>query len=921
MNPIEKLHHLKQSIWYDNIERRLLQNGELAALIQNGDIRGITSNPSIFNKAIAQSSDYDTALKPMAWSGLSPEAIFFELAIEDIRAAADLFLPLYMETSGGDGYVSLEVSPFLADDTEATIQQAQWLWDTVDRPNLMVKIPATRAGLPAITQSIAAGINVNVTLIFSLARYAEVIEAYLAGLEKRQAAGLPLKHIASVASFFVSRLDTKIDQALEKDGSAQARSLLGKAALANSRLAFALYLDQFSSPRFKALEAQGANAQRPLWASTGTKNPAYSDVLYVDELVAANTVNTMPPHTLEAFRDHGNASLALEGREEESRQVLQSLTALNISLDTATAELEAEGVQSFADSFTELLHTIEERAKVAQAELGPLAKAIPVRVQKLADANTVQRIFNHDPSLWTDNPAGQEEIRQRLGWLNAPMESLKLIPQLTQLLLECQQDGYTHALLLGMGGSSLAPEVLAETFGPQRVNGRPGLDLSILDSTDPAQVSAALQRSPIQKTLYVVASKSGSTSEVSAFLDFFWAQAVETLGESDASRHFIVVTDPGSQLAQIAHQRNFRDVILADPSVGGRYSALTAFGMSAAALLGLDLRQLLARADQMAAQNQPGVTAGRNPGLVLGAILGEAALQKRDKLTILADPELLAFGSWLEQLIAESSGKSGKGIIPVDLEPLTAPTTYGADRLFVYLNRSNSLADFTLNLQKAGQPVLTFPVPEDMDLGAEFFRWEMATAVACAILGINAFDQPDVQDSKVRTKAKIVEYQKTHTFDEGSPLWENEDGQVFGSPLSGLDQAWSLSDVLEIFLKQAKSGDYIALNAYLPRNPLSLTSLQLLRAAILKHTGCATTLGFGPRFLHSTGQLHKGGPNSGLFIQITDNPETELDIPNENITFSALERAQALGDFEALLARDRRVIRIHLLQSGIEDLY
>lgn len=921
MNPIEKLHHLKQSIWYDNIERRLLQNGELAALIQNGDIRGITSNPSIFNKAIAQSSDYDTALKPMAWSGLSPEAIFFELAIEDIRAAADLFLPLYMETSGGDGYVSLEVSPFLADDTEATIQQAQWLWDTVDRPNLMVKIPATRAGLPAITQSIAAGINVNVTLIFSLARYAEVIEAYLAGLEKRQAAGLPLKHIASVASFFVSRLDTKIDQALEKDGSAQARSLLGKAALANSRLAFALYLDQFSSPRFKALEAQGANAQRPLWASTGTKNPAYSDVLYVDELVAANTVNTMPPHTLEAFRDHGNASLALEGREEESRQVLQSLTALNISLDTATAELEAEGVQSFADSFTELLHTIEERAKVAQAELGPLAKAIPVRVQKLADANTVQRIFNHDPSLWTDNPAGQEEIRQRLGWLNAPMESLKLIPQLTQLLLECQQDGYTHALLLGMGGSSLAPEVLAETFGPQRVNGRPGLDLSILDSTDPAQVSAALQRSPIQMTLYVVASKSGSTSEVSAFLDFFWAQAVETLGESDASRHFIVVTDPGSQLAQIAHQRNFRDVILADPSVGGRYSALTAFGMSAAALLGLDLRQLLARADQMAAQNQPGVTAGRNPGLVLGAILGEAALQKRDKLTILADPELLAFGSWLEQLIAESSGKSGKGIIPVDLEPLTAPTTYGADRLFVYLNRSNSLADFTLNLQKAGQPVLTFPVPEDMDLGAEFFRWEMATAVACAILGINAFDQPDVQDSKVRTKAKIVEYQKTHTFDEGSPLWENEDGQVFGSPLSGLDQAWSLSDVLEIFLKQAKSGDYIALNAYLPRNPLSLTSLQLLRAAILKHTGCATTLGFGPRFLHSTGQLHKGGPNSGLFIQITDNPETELDIPNENITFSALERAQALGDFEALLARDRRVIRIHLLQSGIEDLY
>ncbi|MCD4671843.1 MAG: bifunctional transaldolase/phosoglucose isomerase, partial [Anaerolineaceae bacterium] len=742
MNSIQELHQLQQSIWYDNIERRLLQNGELAAMIRNGDICGITSNPSIFNKAIANSSDYDAALKPMAWSGLDPEKIFFELAIEDIRAAADLFTPLYEETKGGDGYVSLEVSPFLAHDTEETIQQAKWLWKTVERPNLMIKIPATRAGLPAITQAIAAGINVNVTLIFSINRYAEVIEAYLAGLEQRLAEGLPIDKIASVASFFVSRLDTKIDIALEKVGSENARSLMGKAALANSRLAYALYLEKFNTERFKKLENQGARTQRPLWASTGTKNPAYSDVLYVEKLIAANTVNTVPPHTLEAFRDHGQAALSLEGHEAESRSIIDELGALGLSLDQATEELEAAGVKAFADAFTNLLHAIENRAKIARAELGPLAELIPGRVKKLADTDTVKRIFAHDPTLWTNDPDGQAEIRKRLGWLNAPTESALLIPQLSELLFSCQNNGYTNALLLGMGGSSLAPEVLSETFGAQDAAGKPGLALKILDSTDPAQVQAALESSEISKTLYVIASKSGSTSEVMAFLDFFWSQAIQAVGDT-APQHFVAVTDPDSKLAAIANERNFRKIILADPNVGGRYSALIAFGLTAFALLGLDVDQLLARADSMAKLCRPEVSPERNPGLVLGAILGEAALQQRDKLTVLTDPELRSFGSWLEQLIAESSGKAGKGIIPVDIEPQGEAEKYGRDRLFVYLNRSNTLVNFIEALQKAGQPVLSIQVPENADLGAEFFRWEMATAVACAVLGVNAFDQPD----------------------------------------------------------------------------------------------------------------------------------------------------------------------------------
>jgi transaldolase / glucose-6-phosphate isomerase len=919
-NPVHELHALKQSIWYDNIERKLLQNGELAAMIKDGLIRGITSNPSIFKKAIANSSDYDEALKPMAWSGLDPEKIFFELAIEDIRAATDLFAPLYKESKGGDGYVSLEVSPYLADDTEETIKQAKWLWETVNRPNLMIKIPATIEGLPAITAAIAYGINVNVTLIFSIERYAAVIDAYMAGLEQRLAANLPADHIASVASFFVSRLDTKIDKALEAIGTADANSLLGKVALANSRLAYVLYEEKLGTDRFKALASKGALAQRPLWASTGTKNAAYSDVLYVDELIAPNTVNTVPPHTLANFQDHGKASLSLQGHEDDSQAILDKLAALDISLDQATLELEEAGVKSFADAFTDLLNTIEDRAKLARAELGPLAKHIPSRVKGLAEADTVKRIFKHDPTVWTDDADGQAEIVERLGWLSAPTDSLQLVPQLNELLAACQNDGYTNVLLLGMGGSSLAPEVMSETFGVQSANGKPSLALKILDSTDPAQVKAALKSSEIAKTLYVIASKSGSTSEVMAFLDFFWDQANQALGDA-AAQHFVAVTDPDSKLSALAAERSFRKVILADPTIGGRYSVLIAFGLTAAALMGVDIEDFLVRANHMAELCQPAVSSERNPGLVLGAIIGDATLQGRDKLTILTDPELGSVGSWMEQLIAESSGKHGKGIVPVDIEPQAPAGKYSADRLFVYLNSSNTLAGFVKALRKAGQPVIDIQVADTADLSAEFFRWEFATAVACAILGVNAFDQPDVQDNKIRTKNKTEEYKETKAFDEGEPIWENEAGKVFSDKIPHLDDAWSLSDVIEIFLKQAQASDYVAINAYLPRNDKTLEALQKFRAAVQKHTGLATTLGFGPRFLHSTGQLHKGGPNNGVFIQLTADPAEDIEIPGQGITFGVMERAQALGDLEALLARQRRAIRVHLLDARIDDLY
>jgi transaldolase/glucose-6-phosphate isomerase len=927
MSRIDQLQTLGQSLWYDNIERRLLENGELARMIKDGDIRGVTSNPSIFNNAIAKSSDYDTALKPMAWAGWGAEEIFWQLAVEDIQAAADLFRPLYEATHGGDGYVSLEVSPYLANDTANTISEARRLWALVDRPNLMVKIPATRAGIPAVQQVIADGINVNVTLIFSISRYKAVMDAYLRGLEDRIARGLPVDSIASVASFFVSRVDSKVDARLgaliksDSSKAGKAAGLRGLAAIANTRLAYVEYLNVFGSERFTGLKAKGARTQRPLWASTSTKNPDYRDVIYIEELIAADSVNTVPPQTLVAFKDHGESTITIDKDLELMRKQLADLETLGIHMDQVTDELEEEGVKSFSDAFTALLKTIDDRRSGCLAELGGLQESVARRVKTLVDMDAAHRLWLPDPSLWTQDPAGQAEILRRVGWLRAPENSRKLIPQITRILADSQQEGFTHALLLGMGGSSLAPEVLRLTFGVQSVNGKPGLDLAILDSTDPAQVRAAANRAPLAKTLFIVASKSGSTSETQAHLAYFWKRAIHGLGKAKAGKHFVAITDAGSVLEKQARERGFRDVVLADPTVGGRYSALIAFGMLPAALLGMDLDKWLSRAEGMMKVSDHSTPAGRNPGLVLGAVLGEATLAGRDKLTFLTDSELSAFGSWLEQLIAESSGKQGLGIVPVDQETQLPARNYANDRLFVYMRLTGSLDSQVKKLQAAGHPVLVLPVKDAYDVSAEFYRWEIATAIACAVLNVNAFTQADVQDNKTRTQQKIAAFQKTGTLDEGEPIWEGEGGRVYGQEFPGLNGAKTLADVVDLFVQQARAGvDYMALNAYLPRNPRTTAKLQKVRSVLLVRTGCATTLGFGPRFLHSTGQLHKGGKNNGVFIQVTRDPNVDYEIPEQGIRFSTLERAQALGDLEALRSRDRRVIRIHLTSADVLDL-
>ncbi len=882
-NTVKDLTALGQSIWYDNIQRKLLENGELAAMIARGEIRGVTSNPSIFQNAIAKTNDYDAALIPLAWAGKDAETIFWELAIKDIQDACDIFTLLYEESEGRDGYVSLEVSPYLANDTEGTVKQAQELWQRVNRPNLMIKIPATKAGLPAIRQTIAAGINVNVTLIFSIVRYREVMDAYMSGLEDRVLAEKSensIEHVHSVASFFISRLDSIIDKQLPADSP-----LRGKIAIANAKVAYEAFQEVASSVRFGKLQLARANYQRPLWASTSTKDPAYPDTLYVDELIGPATVNTVPPATLDAFINHGAAGETLTADLDATHQAIADLEAAGISLADATQKLEDDGVKAFADAFTDLLNVVDERRTAAVSQLGPLQASIKETLAQLEAGSVSARIEAHDPSLWADDPAGQAEVKIRLGWLHLPETSRKLAAEATAFAQEVKAAGIEKMLLLGMGGSSLGPEVMARTFGiaPET--------FSILDSTDPVQVAEARALFPPSESLYIVASKSGGTAETMSAFHYFWEESGE-----DGS-HFVAITDPGSGLEKMATERNFRKIFHADPNVGGRYSALTAFGLVPAALMGINLNESLDRAVRS------------NGGMALGAVMGAAALAGRDKLTILVDDAFSTFGTWAEQLVAESTGKDGKGILPIEGEPEMPAEKYHPDRLFVYLRSDGSQDEFVAELRNAGQPVVEIPITDHYSLFTEFFRWEYATAVACHLLGVNAFDQPNVDSAKVRAKAQIAAYNQNGTLDEGTPIFETEDAKLYANV--EMAEA-SLKSAFDAFLAQAGDGDYVSIHAYLPRNAEMHKSLDNLRLSIQQKTGLATTLGFGPRFLHSTGQLHKGGTNNGLFIQITADVDHDLEIPTQEMSFGTLERAQALGDYAALDAEGRRALRVHL---------
>ncbi len=872
MNRLQQLHQAGTGIWLDFLRRGLITGGELARMIDEWDITGVTSNPSIFKKAIGGSSDYDEAIAKISLEERDAIDVFYELALKDIQDAATEFAPVYKKTGGKDGFVSFELESSLARDTEGSITKAKELWAQLDRPNVMIKVPGTSEGVHAVEELTAAGINVNITLLFSVKSYEKVAEAYVSGLELRKDAGLPIDGVNSVASFFVSRVDSAIDALLPPDSP-----LRGRVAVANAKVAYQRFQHIFSGPRWEKLAAAGANVQRPLWASTGTKNPAYPDTLYVEELIGPNTVNTMPQQTMEAFLDHGTVKeSSVATGIGEAISVLTGLADKGINLQEVAARLEAEGIEAFEKDFTSLLQTLERKIERVcagrvrwEAKLGSqLTSLVDIMASEVADADVVARIWRKDHTVWKDDPT---EITDRLGWLTVADAMLERVPELHEFAKNAKADGFTHAVVLGMGGSSLVSEVLRKSFSNDE-----GLELLVLDSTHPRTIARLRDSLPLDKTLFIVASKSGTTTESISHFGYFYELV-------NNPQQFIAITDPGTRLARLASLMGFRKVFLNPADIGGRYSALSLFGLVPAALAGVDLYAILDDAEEMACASHYCVPVAQNPGAWLGIAQGIAATQGRDKITVVLPDAIASLGDWVEQLIAESTGKEGRGIVPIVGEDLAAPDSYGPDRLFVSLGDVPGLDA----LAAAGHPVVKIDYNRPADLGGEFFRWEFAIAVAGYILGINSFDQPNVAQAKAATKAIL-------------------DSGKYEDP--GYDDLGPL-------LESVKPGDYLAILAYLDRTDETEQTLQAARLELRDTHKVATTVGFGPRYLHSTGQLHKGGPNSGVFIQVVDPDMGEdLAIPHATYSFGDLIKAQALGDYNSLQQAGRRVARVTLEQ-------
>jgi len=917
MTKLHELADLGQAIWLDYVRRSFIESGDLQELVDDG-LRGVTSNPSIFEKAIAGSNDYDEALLRLSEEGRSPQEIYEVLAVEDVQAAADVLRPVYEETGGDDGYVSLEVNPNLAHDTEGTIEEAHRLFEAVDRPNVMIKVPATEEGYPAMETLIGEGINVNATLMFSLEQYDRVAEAYISGLERLDAHRGDVSAMASVASFFVSRVDVKVDEMLDEVEGPGGEELKGSIGIANAKMAYQRFKATFDEARWERLKEKGARPQRVLWASTSTKNPAYSDTMYPDNLIGPHTVNTLPPSTLTAFRDHGEVALTVESQLVTERARLERLANLGIDLDEVTDELLDEGVEKFARPFADLMESIEEKVervssgwKRLEMRLGEGQEAVSGALAEMAQDDVIDRIWERDHTVWTSDP---EEITNRLGWLHIARRMKENVPRLERLAEAVREDGYTDALLLGMGGSSRAAEVFRGSFGV--ASGY--LDLQVLDSTDPGAVLAHLERLDLTRTLFIVASKSGTTTETLSFFKFFYNEVLAVVDEGTVGDHFVAVTDPGGHLEQMARRFGFRDAFLNDPNIGGRYSALSYFGLVPAALMGVDLERLLDSALTMASGCESCVIAGENPGAQLGAALGELAKRGRDKATFAVSSEIVSFGDWVEQLMAESLGKSGAGILPVVGEPLGPPDVYEDDRVFVHLRlEGDESHDEKLEeLEGAGHPVIRLNLASPYALGEQMFLWEMAVAVTGYRLGIHPFNQPNVEAAKVQARRMVERYQEEGELPEGE-----------ASPVS--------SEALHGFLEQAPTAGspspssgrpYIALQAYVQPTMRTDAALLALRTQLRNAYGLATTVGYGPSFLHSIGQLYKGDAGEGLFVQLTADAARDADIPDEaggsesGISFGVLESAQALGDRQAMEDAGRRVIRFHLGEDVIDGL-
>ena len=939
-NPLRTLNEFGQSVWLDFVSRDLLKSGGLARLIAEDGLRGVTSNPSIFEKAIGHGDDYDALIAEAEASGdLDPGALFEDLAVRDIQEGADALNTVYEQTQRRDGFISLEVSPYLAMNTHETIEEARRLWHEVNRRNLMVKVPGTNPGLPAIRTLIGEGINVNVTLLFSQQVYADVAEAYISGLEAFAKKGGDPHKVSSVASFFVSRIDTLVDDELDKKiattsdpaQKAELQRLKGKVAIANAKLAYQLYQKIYSDERWQRLAQQGAQTQRLLWASTGTKNKAYSDVLYVDELIGMDTVNTMPPATMDAYRDHGHPRPSLEEDVDGAQAVMDALSKAGISIDAVTSKLVEDGVRQFADAADQLYAAVQKKRRTVlgtQAQFDDLqaarrvAEGRPGCPRGLAQGGQGQAAVGR--RRLTVDRGGRGQLARLAGYRRQAAEGDR---RPSGLCRRCQALGVPRCVVARHGRLEPWARGICRDF---RLEARlPETACARFDrpGTDPAfRIPHRYRDGRCSWCRANPAARSNPTSSSNTSTSGPSRPSARSKRRSGSS--------PSPTRARRSKRRRATKgsaaVFHGLPSIGGRYSVLSDFGMVPAAAIGIDTRAFLENTAEMVRSCAASAPPVENPGVILGAILGTAQRRGRDKVTVIASRGIADFGAWLEQLLAELTGKLGKGIVPVDAEPLGAPSVYGNDRVFAYLrlaaDQDAEQERAVAALEAAGHPVVRITVSDVMQLGQEFFRWEMATAVAGSIIGINPFDQPDVEAAKVKTRDLTEAYEKAGALPEARAFFEGDGIKLFADPRNEAalkPQATSLTAALKAHFGRIGPRDYAALLAYVERNRAHIDMMQRLRRMIRDRTKAATCVGFGPRFQHSTGQAYKGGPNSGVFLQITCDDPRDLPVPGQSYTFGIVKEAQARGDFDVLAERGRRALRVHItgdLAAGLDRL-
>ncbi|HEX9697971.1 MAG TPA: transaldolase family protein [Acidobacteriota bacterium] len=961
-HPLWKLRDRGQGVWVRHLRRRLVESGALDELIATSAVSGIESDLGVLAAAVARGAEYRPVLERLA-AGEDIEEVVEGLLAEEARLAADALAGVYESSAGRDGYVSIDVLPQFAEDADELTRAVLRMMRAIERRNVMVRVPPTGSAFAVLETMTADGFHVHVGPVFTVSGLARAAQAFVNGARRHLASGAGAGDLAALVSFGLAPLEIAIDDALrerirESEGdTSSAESLLGNGAVAVAKVGCRRQrqvLDRGLGPERRA---DGPRMMRLLWTDVATHDPRARDARYVESLIGPDTAVSMSLVSLRAFRDRGVVDATLGQWVDEAAEFLGELESFGIDIEAVGRELEDRVAADQTDAYDALVIVLEAAAEAlaadprdalaaarsgapwinAGAEVpaglvaglggGPSGGPSDGPVGGLSgglsdgDPGPIRRLWDKDASLWGGEQATQELIRNRLGWLDI-VDSMRVeCEPALRFARRVRDSDVEDVVLLGMGGSSVFADACRRIFGAAY--------FKVLDSTLPAEIRRVAGRIDLARTLFVVASKSGTTIETRALADHFYAQTTPML-ESPGER-FVAITDPGTPLEQVAHERGFQHLWLAPPDVGGRFSALSHFGVLPMALMGIDAGAVLESAWSMAVACSPEVELAANPGARLGHALHGAWAGGRDKLTFLCGEPVAPFAAWAEQLVAESTGKDGVGLVPVVDEPAAPASDYGDDRLFVGLRLAGDAGDAHEALLEAleadGHPVLRFVLRDRHEIGAELFRWQVAIGVAGALMGINPYDEPDVQDSKERTAALLAAQQEGEPVADRAPLDAGAGWAVFAdlerdAELASRQRGDGLGSWLAAHLGRAELPDYIGLQAFIAGDGRSRASLASLRRLLVSRLGVATTLGWGPGFLHSTGQLHKGGPAHGLFVQITADDAEDLDCSGHGYSFATLARAQALGDLKALQERGRRVLRIHLRDAatGLDDL-